>query len=307
MKFLKVLDFNGYIDSNFSQILEINQMRMTKISIAIPSYNYAQYLIACLESIQQQSYEDFEVLIADGGSTDGSLEIIEKFCNKDHRFRLVSTSDKGQADAIHKAFQYANGDVMCFLNADDCYLSNDAFYSVAEALETNEGVDILSFGGYYLDTDGHWLRPINYRYHPFDSIHQMRYRTAFLQPATFWRSKVYDPDEWPSNFNFVFDTVFFYRAYQNFSWLELPKPIAGYRLHGENKSLSVKSSRIKELAAFEVLKFGNSSLRATYLRSLAQLVRVFEGWGRFGIFLSKGLYMIINGMAYLTCYRLPSI
>ena len=280
---------------------------MIKISIAVPSYSYARYLTQCLESIQQQSHKDFEVLIADGGSEDGSLEIIEKFCSEDPRFRLVSTSDEGQADSIHKAFQHASGNVLCFLNADDCYISVDALSSVAQAFDTHGEVDVISFGGYYLDADGHWLRPIHYRYHPFDGIQMMRYRTAVLQPATFWRSKVYDPDEWPSNFNFVFDTVFFYRAYQNFSWLELPKPIAGYRLHGENKSLSVKSSRIKELAAFEVLKFGNSSLRATYLRSLAQLVRVFEGWGRFGIFLSKGLYIIINGMAYLTCYRLPSI
>ena len=281
--------------------------RMTKISIAVPSYNYAQYLTACLANIQQQDHKDFEVLIADGGSNDGSLEIIEKFCSEDPRFRLVSTSDEGQADSIHKAFQHASGDVLCFLNADDCYLSVDALSSVAQAFETYEGVDVLSFGGYYLDADGHWLRPIRYRFHPFDGFHLMPYRTAVIQPATFWRSNVYNPDEWPSNFNFVFDVVFFYRVYQKYSWLELPKPIAGYRLHGKNKSMLVKSARIRELAAFEVLKFGSSSLRAAYLRGLAMLVKVFESWGKFGIYLSRGLYMIVNGLAYLTCYRLPGI
>jgi len=283
------------------------KMGMTKISIAVPSYNYAEYLSECLESIQQQNYQDFEVLIADGGSNDGSLEVIEKFCSEDFRFRLVSASDEGQADSIHKAFKYADGDVLCFLNADDCYLSDDALSSVINAFETNKEVDIISFGGHYIDAGGHLIRPIKLRYHPFDGFHLMRYRTAVIQPATFWRSKVYDQDKWPSNFNFVFDVVFFYQVYQQYKWLELSKPIAGYRLHGKNKSMWVKSARIKELAAFEALKFGSSSFRPNYLQGLAKMVKVFETWGKTGVYFSRGLYIIVNIIAYLTFYRLPSI
>ena len=280
---------------------------MMKISIAVPSYNYAQYISACLESIRNQDHIDFEVLIADGGSSDGSLEIINKFCDEDSRFKLVSTSDKGQADSIYKSFEHANGDVLCFLNADDCYLSNDSLSSVVKAFEVYQDISIVSFGGYYLNAEGHWLRPINYRYHPFDGFHLMAYRTAVLQPGTFWRRSVYEPTEWPSHFNFVFDVVFFYRAYQKYSWLELSKPIAGYRLHGGNKSMMVKSARINELAMFEKLKFGDSSLRAFYLRVIAVIIKAFESWGSVGSKLSKALYLTVNGLAYITCYRLPSI
>ena len=278
-----------------------------KISIAVPSYNYAQYISACLESIRKQDYIDFEVLIADGGSSDGSLEIIRKFCDEDSRFKLVSTSDKGQADSIYKSFEHANGDVLCFLNADDCYLSNDSLSSVVKAFEVYQDISIVSFGGYYLNAEGHWLHPINYRYHPFDGFHLMAYRTAVLQPATFWRTKVYDPVNWPKHFNFVFDVVFFYSLYKKYSWLELHKPVAGYRLHGQNKSMWVKSARIRELADFEVVKFGKNSLRAFYLRGIASLVNLFERMGRLGLYCSKGLYLLVNGLAYLTCYRLPSI
>ena len=278
-----------------------------KISIAVPSYNYARFIAACLVSIRQQTHQDFEVLIADGGSNDGTLEIINQFCATDARFRLVSTSDEGQADAIYKAFTHAIGDLLCFLNSDDCYLANDVLSHVIETFESYQTVDVVSFGGYYLDADGRWLRPIQYRYHPLDGFHLMHYRTAVLQPATFWRAKVYDPINWPKHFNFVFDVVFFYSVYKKYSWLELHKPVAGYRLHGENKSMWVKSARIRELADFEVIKFGKNSLRAAYLRGIAWIVSLFERLGKLGLCCSKGLYFLVNGLAYLTCYRLPSI
>ena len=278
-----------------------------KISIAVPSYNYARFITACLDSIRQQTHKDLEVLIADGGSNDGSLEIINQFCTTDARFRLVSTSDEGQADAIYKAFAHATGDVLCFLNSDDCYLASDALSHVVEAFDNYQTVDVVSCGGYYLDADGHWMHPIHYRYHPLDGFHLMPYRTAVLQPATFWRAKVYDPVNWPKHFNFVFDVVFFYSVYKKYSWLELHKPVAGYRLHGKNKSMWVKSARIRELADFEVVKFGKNSLRAFYLRGIAWAVSLFERLGKLGLYCSKGLYFLVNGLAYLTCYRLPSI
>ena len=278
-----------------------------KISIVVPSYNYARFIAACLGSIRQQTHQDLEVLIADGGSNDGSLEIINQFCATDARFLLVSTSDEGQADAIYKAFAHATGDVLCFLNSDDCYLASDALSHVVEAFDNYQTVDVVSFGGYYLDADGRWLRPIQYRYHPLDGFHLMHYRTAVLQPATFWRARVYDPVNWPKHFNFVFDVVFFYSLYKKYSWLELHKPVAGYRLHGENKSMWVKSARIRELADFEVVKFGKNSLRAFYLRGIAWIVSLFERLGKLGLYCSKGLYLLVNGLAYITCYRLPSI
>jgi glycosyltransferase involved in cell wall biosynthesis len=271
-----------------------------KISIAVPSYNYARFLEACLGSIQNQDYENFEVLIADGGSDDGSLEVIRKFCENDERFKLVSTSDNGQADSIYRAFQHASGDILCFLNADDCYLCSDVLSNVVSTFYQYQSADLVSFGGYYLDGNGHWIKQIRLRYHPFDGFHQMRYRTAVIQPATFWRKAVYDPNSWPVQFNFVFDVVFFYQAYQKYSWLELSKPVAGYRLHGENKSMSVRSSRIMELATFEGLKFGQKSLRCNYLRLIGKLVNFLESCGSIGKRISKYLYVLVNCIAFLT-------
>lgn len=278
-----------------------------KISIAVPSYNYARFLVACLGSIKQQTYTNYEVLIADGGSNDGSLEIIRHFCSEDDRFKLVSTEDNGQADSIFKAFQHASGDILCFLNADDCYLCKDALNSVVDAFNNHDAVQLVTFGGYYLDAKSKWIKPINYRYHPMDSFNLMKYRTAVLQPATFWLREVYVASEWPVAFNFVFDVVFFYRSYQKYSWLELPKPVAGYRLHGDNKSMSVKSKRIMELADFEFIKFGETNWRGYYLRTVAVLVSLFEHCGNVGRIATKGVYFLVNSFAFISCYRFPSI
>jgi glycosyltransferase involved in cell wall biosynthesis len=278
-----------------------------KLSIAVPSYNYAQFMEACLASIQQQDYRDYEVLIADGGSEDGSLDIIRRFCETDSRFRLVSTADEGQADAISKAFAHANGDILCFLNADDCYLGNDVFTTVVDTFANHPDTDVVSFGGYYLDAEGRRLKRINYRYHPLDGMHWMKYRTAVLQPATFWRKHVYRAESWSREFHFVFDVVFFYAAYQHHRWLELEKPVAGYRLHDHNKSVHVKSRRVMELAAFEEIKFGAGCLRSRYLRLIGTIVGVLEGYGSLGRRAARLLYLAVNGAAFLSFYRLPGI
>lgn len=277
------------------------------ISIAVPSYNYARYIRDCLTSLRNQEHADFEVLIADGGSTDGSLEIIREFCTTDPRFRLVSSTDNGQADAIDKAFREARGEVLAYLNADDLYLGNGVLGKIAETFDAYSGADIVSTGGYYVDATGKYIKPVNLRYHPLDDISWMRYRTAVLQPATFWRRHVYRQICFRKEMHFVFDAVFFYEAYARFSWLELTDVTAGYRLHGDNKSLMVRPERIVELARFERHKFGNHSLRAAYLYIVYGVVLLVSRLPLLGRPMSRAVYLAVNSLAFITAYRLPGI
>ena len=278
-----------------------------KISIAVPSYNYAIFLEECLKSICMQDYNDYEVLIADGGSTDGSLEIIKQFCLLDSRFRLVSTMDTGQSDAIMKAFADATGDVFCFLNADDCFICSDALSSVISALTCYPSADIVNFTGYYIDANSKFIKPVQLRYHPLDSVKLMKYRTAVFQPATFWRPNVHEKIPMVTYSHYVFDAIFFYQAYINFTWLELNKPIAGHRLHGKNKSLEINFARINELAKFEELKFGIYSFRAIYLKLISLMVYMFNKIPVIGRFLNIVIYFTVNSLAFLTYYHFPSI
>jgi glycosyltransferase involved in cell wall biosynthesis len=254
-----------------------------------------------------QDYADYEVLISDGGSTDNSRAIIDNYCKKDSRFRLISAKDFGQSDGIVKAFSMATGDIFCFLNADDLFICRDAFSAVVSTMKSYRSSDVVSFRGYYLDASGAYIKPVNLRYHPLDNISLMKYRAAVLQPATFWRRKVYEKIPLDQKSHYVFDTIFFYHAYLQFSWLECMKPVAGHRLHGKNKSLQINSARVKELVDYERMKFGVWAMRASYLRVIQLLVTLLGGIPFIGKTLNRCLYTLVNSLSFLTCYRLPGI
>lgn len=278
-----------------------------RVSVAVPSRNYGRYLPACLESILGQDHEDLEVLVADGGSTDSSLGVVADFVDRDARVRLVSRNDEGQADAVRKALATASGGVFGFLNADDLYLVPDALSRVVDSFRREPEVDVVSFGGMYVDEEGRPVRPIEMRYHPRDRLEWIRYRPSVLQPATFWRRRVSEEIPFRVDLDYIFDAWFFFEAYRRFRWTEREDRIAGYRLHGENKSVGVRAERVDELARFEQFKFGKSSGRAAYLRRVATVLRGAERLPAGGSVLKRAIYLAVNSLAYASAYRIPGI
>lgn len=272
-----------------------------KVSIAIPSLNYARFLPACLDSCASQTHRNIEVLIADGGSNDGSVDIIERYCAHDSRFKLVSRADNGQAHGINLALGHATGDVVCFLNADDLYLSNDVLAKVSACFDEDPDLGLLSMGGMYINSEGKTLRPVCLRYHPFDTQRWMKWRTVVLQPATFWKAQISKEHPFSTRFHFVFDVEFYWYVFQRYRWHQVEVPVAGYRLHDANKSTSVREDRIRELADFERIKFGDRSLRARLLDGVATVVAYTNETAH------QAVYYSINSLAFLSCYRLPGI
>lgn len=277
------------------------------ISIAVPSYNYGEFLESCLSSIFMQDYSNYEVLIADGGSTDNSIEIIERFCKLDDRFRFVSNEDSGQSNGINKAFAKSRGDILCFLNSDDCFISRNALSSAVAAFSNYPFADLISFTGYYINQHGKLIKPVKLRYHPLDNISLMKYRAAVLQPATFWRKAVSESIRFDENAHYTFDTVFFWQAYTRYSWLELTDPVAGHRLHGLNKSLQINAIRIGELVDYERMKFGAKSPRVLYLSCIRNVISLLDYFPFFKNSLKKLVYRVVNSLAFISVYRLPGI
>lgn len=186
-------------------------------------------------------------------------------------------------------------------------MCTDVLTSVISSFQNYKDVDLISYKGYYTDVDGKYIKPINLRYHPLDSISLMRHRTAVLQPATFWTKAVYEAVPIDTSFHYLFDAIFFFKAYLIFSWLELDKPVAGYRLHGINKSLQIIPKRIFEIAKSEEIKWGKNSFRALYIKFIGHIISMFVKIPLVGKPLCRLVYNIVNSIAFLTFYRLPSI
>jgi len=89
-----------------------------KISIVTPSFNSAKYIEDCIQSVLNQNYPNIEHIIIDGGSSDGTLEILKKYSH----LKWISEPDEGQSDALNKGFKMTNGDILGWCNSDDVYL-----------------------------------------------------------------------------------------------------------------------------------------------------------------------------------------
>lgn len=160
-------------------------MTPARVSIVTPVLNRVATIEACLRSIAQQTHPDVEHIVVDGGSTDGTLDVLASFEGRPG-FRYISGPDDGMYDAINKGFELSGGDVMAYLNSDDVYLP----YSIEVAVRALEGADMV-YGdlGVLVDRDPPSFYPQFYR--DFD----MRFYTywwTLAQPTVFWRRSVWE-------------------------------------------------------------------------------------------------------------------
>lgn len=126
-----------------------------KISIVIPVYNCVDTIEQTLLSVLSQEFKDFELIVLDGASTDGTLDVLKKYAgNIDH---LISEKDDGQYDAINKGFSIATGDVFSWINGDDIYLPG-ALSTVSTVFKKYEDVHWLIGLPGFLNVEGEYVR-----------------------------------------------------------------------------------------------------------------------------------------------------
>lgn len=104
-----------------------------KVSIITVTLNNAEYIEACIQSVINQDYENIEYIVIDGGSTDGTIDVIKKYENKINVW--ISEPDEGIYNAMNKGIEIASGDVIGFLNADDVYYDSDVLEKIASVMK----------------------------------------------------------------------------------------------------------------------------------------------------------------------------
>lgn len=130
-------------------------MHNLKISLITVVYNAQSSIKRCIESVLAQNYNNIEYIIIDGGSTDGTLQIIEQY--KPYITIFLSETDKGIYDAMNKGIKLATGDVVGTLNSDDFLADNDVLSHIAKAFEQNE-TDVVYGNLDYIDMEGKIIR-----------------------------------------------------------------------------------------------------------------------------------------------------
>ncbi|CAG1016470.1 putative glycosyltransferase [Anaerolineales bacterium] len=221
---------------------------MTLVSIITPSFNQAAYLEQTIQSVLNQDYPRIEHIVVDGGSTDGSVEIIKRYGDK--LAYWVSEKDRGQADAINKGFAHATGDIVAWLNSDDYYLAGTVGAAVKVFEEHPEVV--LAYGNMLaVDEQGKTFNTLTYKQL---TLEDMLCFQIIGQPAVFMRrSALQAAGGLDPVFHFMLDHHLWIRIAQQGKILHVDQTWAAARYHAEAKNIARAAEFGRD--AFRILDF----------------------------------------------------
>ncbi len=161
-------------------------MTLPRISIVTVNFNHRPHLEQCLQSVLKQDYPHLEYIVIDGGSTDGSVDLIKKYA--DRLAYWVSEPDQGQTDALIKGFRRARGDIFCWINADDL-LEPGALRDVADYFARHPERQVVTGDATLIREDGSfWRVQRQIRFMAFLWFNDHNY---IAQSSTFWRRELY--------------------------------------------------------------------------------------------------------------------
>ncbi len=204
------------------------------VSIITPSYNQASFLPETIDSVLQQTYPNIEYIVVDGGSTDGTLDVLKEY--QDRISWWVSEKDRGQTEAINKGFARARGEILAWLNSDDTYYPQAVEEAVA-FLSAHPDVGMVYGDANYIDSHGRVIGKFNTRQ---TSYARLRRGAVYIpQQASFFRARLWkqvgplDP-----SFYFAMDYDLWVRFAKVSEIRYVPRLWANFRLHEGAKTIA---------------------------------------------------------------------
>lgn len=230
---------------------------MPEISIIVPVYNTERFVSKCIESILGQSFEDFELILIDDGSTDQSGDICDKYAIKDSRVKVIHQKNRGVSAARNRGLDVAQGNYLYFVDSDD-YLESNALEIIYPYFFDSD-IDMVCFGFQYRDENYHLLnkKQNEKRVLTQDELFSELFKSPNLITASCY-NKVYRRDK---IINLRFD--------ENISFLE------DYLFVCEAAHNTLKTAVIPD-CLYNVVERTNSATRSNPIQSIHKIIKGYE-------------------------------
>lgn len=248
---LKLPDFSRYC---------VSHPRGPRISVVVPSFRQARFIRETLVSLLEENYPNLELIIVDGGSDDGTIEILREFNSQIAWW--VSEPDRGQAHAINKGFARSTGDIMAWLNSDDRIVPG-SLHLIARFFEAHPQVDIV-YGNRILINEesreiGRWILPSH-------SDRVLKWVDFVPQETLYWRRQAWQEvgGSLDESFQFAMDWDLLLRfSKAKLRFQHLPEFLGLFRIHETQKtSKQMASTGVKEIEKLRKRELGFYPSRA---------------------------------------------
>ena len=236
------------------------------VSTITPVLNRAEYLEECIESVLKQDYSNVEHVLVDGGSTDGSLDILEEYRRRyPKRVRYISEKDRGACDAINKGLRMAKGQILGFLGSDDTY-PTDAISKVIKAFSEYPDVGLIYGNCNIIDGRGQFTH-LAYAA-DFDREEAIHSYCAMFSPSMFYKKEVIDKIGYMDWTLHVGDFDLILRASRIFVFQRIDEVLSNFRMHKGSVTCSRSAVYMYAWENFKVARRYGAKIYGPRARSL---------------------------------------